>query len=127
MINILTYSIVPNQNWYIAAIMGYAKERSKLEKLSAKIAGVNIYDQKNLAILIDIYEQYSHTVRILKNKEPETFGDLYNNELQEVKTGKRSLKESDSEETRQTNFLAFKASIQIALENTIKATLASLK
>jgi len=127
LINILTYSIVPNQNWYIAAIMGYAKERSKLEKLSAKIAGVNIYDQKNLAILIDIYEQYSHTVRILKNKEPETFGDLYNNELQEVKTGKRSLKESDSEETRQTNFLAFKASIQIALENTIKATLASLK
>ncbi len=127
MINILTYSIVPNQNWYIAAIMGYAKERSKLEKLSTKIVGINIYDQKNLAILIDVYEQYSHTVRILKNKEPETFADLYNNELQEVKTGKRSLKESDSEETRQTNFSAFKESIQIALEKTIKATLASLK
>ncbi|WP_245870019.1 hypothetical protein [Pedobacter ginsengisoli] len=123
----MTYSIVPNQNWYIAAIMGYAKERSKLEKLSTKIVGINIYDQKNLAILIDIYEQYSHTVRILKNKEPETFADLYNNELQEVKTGKRSLKESESEETRQTNFLAFKESIQIALEKTIKATLASLK
>ncbi|ATP59203.1 hypothetical protein CPT03_10115 [Pedobacter ginsengisoli] len=107
--------------------MGYAKERSKLEKLSTKIVGINIYDQKNLAILIDIYEQYSHTVRILKNKEPETFADLYNNELQEVKTGKRSLKESESEETRQTNFLAFKESIQIALEKTIKATLASLK
>ncbi|WP_449439329.1 hypothetical protein [Pedobacter steynii] len=123
----MTYSIVPNQNRYIAAIMGYAKERSKLEKLSTKIVGINIYDQKNLAILIDVYEQYSHTVRILKNKEPETFADLYNNELQEVKTGKRSLKESDSEETRQTNFSAFKESIQIALEKTIKATLASLK
>lgn len=126
MTDIFTYSIILNQNWYIAAIMGYAKERGKLEKLSTKIVGISIYDEKNLAILIDIHEQYSHTVRILKNKEPETFSDLYNNELQEVKTGKRSLRESDSDETRQANFIAYKESIQRALEKTIKATIESL-
>lgn len=114
------------QNWYIAAIMGYAKERGKLEKLSAKTASINIYDEKSLAILIDIHEQYSHTVRILKNKEPETFGELHKNELQEVKDGKKALRESDSEETRQANFVLYKDAIQHALEKTIKATLASL-
>jgi len=126
LIDIFTYSIILNQNWYIATIMGYAKERGKLEKLSTKIVGISIYDEKNLAILIDIHEQYSHTVRILKNKEPETFSDLYTNELQEVKAGKRSLRESDSDETRQANFIAYKESIQRALEKTIKATIESL-
>ncbi|NRF37970.1 hypothetical protein [Pedobacter foliorum] len=106
--------------------MGYAKERGKLEKLSTKTVGINNYDEKNLAILIDIHEQYSHTVRILKNKEPETFGDLHKNELQEVKDGKKALRESDSEEARLANFALYKDAVQRALDKTIKATLASL-
>jgi hypothetical protein len=43
--------------------MGYAKERGKLEKLSQKVSGLTNYDEKSLAIITDIYEQYSHTVR----------------------------------------------------------------
>ncbi|SEB14309.1 hypothetical protein [Pedobacter hartonius] len=106
--------------------MGYAKERGKLEKLLTRTAGIDVYNEKNLAILLDNQEKYSHTVRILKNKEPETFGDLYTNELQAVKEGKKSVKESDSDEDRQTHFTAYKGAIVQALENTIKATLESL-
>lgn len=102
--------------------MGYAKERGKLEKLLTKTAGINVYDEKSLTVLVDIYEQYSHTVRILKNKEPELFLDLYTNELQQIKESKKTLKESDSDETRQTNFTAYKDSISHALDKTIKTT-----
>ena len=53
--------------------MGYAKERGKIEQLSIKIASIDVYNDKNFDILVDTQEKYSHTVRILKNKEPETF------------------------------------------------------
>jgi hypothetical protein len=103
--------------------MGYAKERGKLEKLITRLVGVNIYNEKSLAVLQDCHEKYSHTVRILKNKEPEIFTDLYKNELQEVKDSKKAVKEDDSIEDRQNNFLAYKDTITKALEKTIKATL----
>lgn len=106
--------------------MGYAKERGKLEKLLTRIVGLTTYDEKSLANLVDSQEKYSHTVRILKNKEPDTFGDLYKNELQEVKESRKAVKESDSDETRQHNFIAYKDSIVNALEKTIKTTLETL-
>lgn len=106
--------------------MGYAKERGKLEKLLTRIVGLTTYDEKSLANLVDSNEKYSHTVRILKNKEPDTFGDLYKNELQEVKESRKAVKESDSDETRQHNFIAYKDSIVNALEKTIKTTLETL-
>ena len=106
--------------------MGYAKERGKLEKLLVKVVGLTIYSDKNLVILDDSHEKYSHTIRILKNKEPDTYMDLYKNELQEVKEGKKALKESDSDETRQTAFVAYKDIIKRALEKTINTTNESL-
>jgi hypothetical protein len=106
--------------------MGYAKERGKLEKLLTKTVGLDIYNEKNLAVLVDSHEKYSHTVRILKNKEPDTFGDLYKNELQDIKEGKKSLKESESDEVRQNNFILYKQAIVLALEKTIKTTQESL-
>ncbi|TCC97303.1 hypothetical protein FBD94_20540 [Pedobacter hiemivivus] len=106
--------------------MGYAKERGKLEQLIVKIASINTYDQKSLAILVDSYEKYSHTVRILKNKNADSFMDLYTNELQAIKEAKKTLRESDSDENRQLNFVAYKASIVSALEKTIKTTLDTL-
>lgn len=102
--------------------MGYAKERGKLEKLLIRIGGMSIYDEKSLAILVDTQEKYSHTVRILKNKEPEAFTGLYTNELQEIKEGRKSVKESESDETRQANFTLYKDSILSALEKTINTT-----
>jgi hypothetical protein len=102
--------------------MGYAKERGKLEKLLVKINGLNSYNEKNLTVLNDSHEKYSHTVRILKNKEPEAFTDLYKNELQEVKEGKKSIKESESEDDLQQSFMSYKDSIVRALEKTIKTT-----
>ncbi|MGY0038049.1 hypothetical protein [Pedobacter sp. NJ-S-72] len=101
--------------------MGYAKERGKLEKL-LRIVGLNNYDEKSLAALVDTHEKYSHTVRILKNKEPETFTDLYTNELQEIKDSRKAVKEADSDETRQNSFIVYKETILRALEKTIKAT-----
>ena len=106
--------------------MGYAKERGKLEKLLVRVTGISTYDEKSLANLVDTHEKYSHTVRILKNKEPETFGELYTNELQEVKEGRKSVKESDSDEARQSNFTIYKDTILKALQKTIKATNESL-
>ncbi|QNK63095.1 hypothetical protein H7F33_00780 [Pedobacter sp. PAMC26386] len=101
--------------------MGYAKERGKLEKL-LRIVGLNNYDEKSFAILVDSQEKYSHTVRILKNKEPELFTDLYKNELQEIKDSRKLVKEADTDEARQNNFIAYKNTILRALENTIKVT-----
>jgi hypothetical protein len=106
--------------------MGYAKERGKLEKLSAQISGLDNYSEKSFAILIDHQEKYSHTVRILKNKEPETFSDLYKNELQEVKDGRKAVKDSETDEARQQNFTLYKSTLVNALEKTIEATKNSL-
>jgi diadenosine tetraphosphate (Ap4A) HIT family hydrolase len=106
--------------------MGYAKERGKLEQLPAKIAGLDIYNEKNFVILNDIHEKYSHTVRILKNKELETFSELYSKELQEVKAAKKSVKESETDEVRQENFIQYKNIVLSAIEKTIQATIDSL-
>lgn len=102
--------------------MGYAKERGKLEQLLTKLVGLNIYNEKSLAALDEIHEKYSHTVRILKNKEPETFIELYKNELQEVKEAKKALKESDTIEERQNKFVSYKDAVLRAVEKTIKTT-----
>lgn len=102
--------------------MGYAKERGKLEKLSTKVVALTVYDDKSLTVITDVYEQYSHTVRILKNKNPDTFMSLYENELQEVKEAKRSLKESENEEAHQSNFVKYRDALANALEKTIQAS-----
>lgn len=101
--------------------MGYAKERGKLEKLSTKVSGLKNYDDKSLAIITDIFEQYSHTVRILKNKNPEAFNELYQNELQQVKLVKKSLKLSE-EADRQDNFIRYRDSLLAALNTAIGLT-----
>lgn len=101
--------------------MGFTKERKKLEKLSEKITGLQQNDAKSLAIITDIYEQYSHTARILKNKEPDAFNDLYLNELQEVKACKRNLKLAEEDEIREVNFNKYKDALIDALTKTIQA------
>lgn len=102
--------------------MGYAKERKKLEKLSEKTNELQHFDSVNLAVITDIFEQYSHTVRILKNKDTATFNDLYLNELQAVKASKTTLKLSD-EVDRQIHFIAYKEVLLDAITKTIQATL----
>jgi len=104
------------------AIMGYAKERGKLEKLLTKLVGVNIYNEKGLVALNDCHENYSHTVRILKNKEPELFTELYKKELQEVKDAKKTINPEDAIEDRQNKFNAYKDVIVNAIEKTIAKT-----
>jgi len=99
--------------------MGWTKERKKLEKLSEKITALQNYDGHNLTIITDIYEQYSHTVRILKNKAPEVFHDLYLNELQQVKLCKKTLKDGQ-EEDRQLNFTTYKETLSNALAKTVQ-------
>ena len=102
--------------------MGYAKERGKLEQLSAKIAGINGYNEKNLAFLVDCQDKYSHTIRILKNKEPDAFTDLYKVELQEIKEGRKAIKESETDEARQGLFITYKDTILKAIEKTVTIT-----
>jgi methionine synthase I (cobalamin-dependent) len=102
--------------------MGYAKERGKLEKLSAKVNGLTVYDEKSLAVITDIYEQYSHTVRILKNKDTDTFLDLYQNDLQQVKEAKRALKQIEENDDRQLKFIEYRDVLSAALAKTIQTT-----
>lgn len=106
--------------------MGYAKERAKLEKLLVKLVGVNMYNEKSVAILVDTHEQYSHTVRILKNKEPETFTGLYTTELEQIKQGRKVLKEADGLENLQNSFVAYKDILVKAIEKGIQTTHESL-
>jgi hypothetical protein len=101
--------------------MGYAKERGKFEKLTTKVSGLKNYDDKSLTIITDIFEQYSHSVRILKNKNPEAFNELYQNELQQVKLNKKSLTLSE-EADRQEHFITYRDSLLAALNNAITAT-----
>ena len=101
--------------------MGYAKERGKLEKLSTKVSTIKNYDDKSLASITDIYEQYSHSVRILKNKNTTAFSGLYQTDLEEVKLAKRALKESEEAE-REDNFSNYKKVLLDALKNAIKTT-----
>jgi dsDNA-binding SOS-regulon protein len=100
--------------------MGYAKERGKFEKLTTKVSGLKNYDDKSLTIITDIFEQYSHSVRILKNKNPEAFNELYQNELQQVKLNKKSLTLSE-EADRQDHFIKYRDSLLAALNNAITA------
>lgn len=99
--------------------MGYAKERVKLEKLSTKVSGLTNYDDKNLTIITDIFEQYSHAIRILKNKNPDIFIDQYKNELEEVKLLKRTLKLGE-EADREENFQKYRDSLLAALNSAIE-------
>ena len=101
--------------------MGYAKERGKLEKLSTKVSALTIYDDKSLAIITDIYEQYSHTIRILKNKNPDTFTEAYEKDLPQVKIVRNSLKVSE-EADRQDDFIKFKDALSAALNSAIALT-----
>lgn len=101
--------------------MGYAKERGKLEKLSTKVKGLTNYDDKSLAIITDIFEQYSHTVRILKNKNPDTFTEVYQQELPQVKLAKNAFKVSE-EGDRQQNFDQYKETLSTALISAITLT-----
>jgi|SRR5690606_14242493 len=101
--------------------MGYAKKRAEFEKLSTKISGLTHYDDKSLAIITDVFEQYSHTIRILKNKNPETFTSQYKNELEEVKLLKRALKVSE-EADREENFIKYRDSLLAALNGAIALT-----
>ncbi len=103
---------------YLCEDMGYAKERGKLEKLYTKVSGLTNYDDKSLAVITDIFEQYSHSVRILKNKNPETFTELYQTELEQVKVFKRLLKLSE-EADRQDDFIKYKDSLLVALNSAI--------
>lgn len=102
--------------------MGYAKERGKLEKLLTKIVGVEAYSEKGLAVLSDGHENYSHVIRILKNKEPDLFMDLYKNELEDIKAGKKLVKESEADEARQEHFVTYKNAIVNAMQKTISVT-----
>lgn len=102
--------------------MGYLKDRKKLEKLSEKTAALQVYDDKSFAVITDVYEQYSHIVRILKNKAPETFNELYLNELQAVKEAKRAVKGGE-EIDRQSNFEKYKEVLLVAINKTIEASL----
>ncbi|AIM37269.1 hypothetical protein ACFX5U_10655 [Sphingobacterium sp. SG20118] len=102
--------------------MGYAKERKKLEKLSEKTVSLQHFDSANLAIITDIFEQYSHTIRILKNKDTATFNELYTTELQEVKKCKTALKVAE-EVDRQIHFMEYKDTLLDAIAKTITATL----
>jgi N-acetyl-gamma-glutamylphosphate reductase len=106
--------------------MGYAKERGKLEKLLVTLSGITGYNEKSLAVLVDTHEKYSHTVRILKNKEPEAFTDQYTNELQSVKDARKTLKESETDEAKQESFTAYKDVIVNALQKTIDTAKAIL-
>ena len=101
--------------------MGYAKERGKLEKLATKVKALTNYDEKSLAIITDIYEQYSHTVRILKNKNPDTFNEAYENQLPQVKIAKNALKSSE-EADRQDNFIKYQYFLSTAIIGTIALT-----
>ena len=112
---LLGFTIFLLRTGIFAAIMGYAKERGKLEQLLTKIKSVSTYDDKNLTILVDAHEKYSHTVRILKNKEPEMFEPFSKVELQDVKDARKALKESETDELKQSNFELYKAAIVTAL------------
>lgn len=101
--------------------MGYAKERVKLEKLATKVGALAIYDDKSLAIITDMYEQYSHTIRILKNKKPDTFTEAYENDLPQVKLVRNSLKVSE-EADRHDNFIKFRDCLATALNNAVILT-----
>lgn len=101
--------------------MGYAKERGKFEILATKVSGLLIFDDKSLKIMTDIFEQYSHSVRILKNKNPEIFTNLYLNELEQVKLIKRALKVSE-EADRQDNFIKYRDALSAGLNIAIALT-----
>ncbi len=101
--------------------MGYAKERGKLEILLKKLSGLTNYDDKSLTIITDIFEQYSHSVRILKNKNPQEFNNIYENELQQIKLVKRLLKLSE-EANRQESFINYRDALLAALNSAIKVT-----
>jgi dissimilatory sulfite reductase (desulfoviridin) alpha/beta subunit len=101
--------------------MGYAKQRGTFEILAKKLSGLTFYDDKSLKVITDIFEQYSHSIRILKNKNPETFNDQYQNDLQQVKAIKRTLK-IDDEADRQDVFIKYRDSLLAALNSAIAAT-----
>jgi len=102
--------------------MGFAKERKRLEKLSEKTVALQHFDSKNAEIITDIFDQYSHTIRILKNKNIDLFNELYLHELQQTKEHKKTLKLAEDSDDRETLFLKYKEALLNAINKTIDVT-----
>lgn len=107
---------------YVCAYMGYAKERGKLEKLLEKVTGLHAYDDAGLTVITDMFDQYSHTVRILKNKNEELFMVLYQEDLATVKACKKALKESVYGDDQQTIFITYRDALVAAIDKTIQVS-----
>lgn len=80
------------------------------------------FDNENLETITDLFNQYSHTTRILKNKDTATFDELYATEFQEIKECKSALRDAEEADC-QIRFIAYKDALLDAITRSIDAIL----
>lgn len=100
--------------------MSFNKEKEKLKELLLSASNVDAYDEPQMEALNTTYREYATILKLLYKKQPNVFGNLHKYELSEIKSNKRFIKDSFSEEARQNNFIVFRDSIAHAVERTIE-------
>jgi hypothetical protein len=101
----------------LGATVILGKEKIKLERLSASIADIYLFNELNLLNLDQGFIEYSKIIRALYKISPNVFANLYNYDMAEIKKRKKLISAQFADENEQANFLAYKESILNAIES----------
>ncbi|SEB18342.1 hypothetical protein [Pedobacter hartonius] len=97
--------------------MIFSKEKVKLQKISASLAAIQLFNQVSLLVLNDGFVEYAKIIRVLFKMKPNVFANLYNYDLAEIRSHKRAVKEDFADETQQRNFILYKDAVMHAIES----------
>jgi len=97
--------------------MIFSKEKVKLQKISASIAAIQLFDEASLLALNDGFVEYAKIIRVLFKMKPNVFANLYNYDLAEIRNHKKTVKEDFADENQQQNFILYRNSVLHAIES----------
>jgi len=100
--------------------MGFNKERERLQQLLERIKTAANFNEANTQVLHECYQEYAKVIAVLYKKHPNVFGNCYNYDRVEIRGNKKFLKESFSEQARETNFGIYRDSLINSTETAIQ-------
>jgi len=97
-----------------------SKEKSRLEKLLAAVNAVNIDDEVNVEMLNELVSSFSEGLMTLYRSHANTFANIVNYDLAEIRNNKRTIKKNAIDRSRQLDLAVYKESVVHAIERTLE-------
>jgi len=100
--------------------MASNKEKIKLNKVLDLLADVHSFNEPNLLIVTEAFEEYNKIIRVLHKQNPNVFANLYKHDLAEIRGHKRNVKEDFADEAQQAHFQSYRDALINASESAIE-------